>query len=335
MYEHRTPTRIPAAVFGLFFVGTVMAPVRVASAQSPPPTTAETIDRWMTELSNRGRWGDEDELGTLNLITPENRVRAARLVRSGRTVSLSHDYLKERAEDATSPLGHELLGNPQGGYLSDRYTIAYHGYAHSHMDALCHNSLDGIMYNGFPRTTVDSVAGCTRLGITNAKEGVVTRGILMDIARLKGVDYLEPGTPILREDLEAWERQTGIRVGPGDVVFVRAGRWARRAEEGAWATGRDAAGLHASAVPWLHERGVAMLGSDYTNDVLPSLVEGVPQPVHLLTLVAMGLWLFDNLDLEALAEAAADEGRWEFMFVAAPLAVPGGTGAPLNPLAIF
>jgi len=335
MYEHRAPTRIPAAIVGLFVVGTVLAPVRGISAQSVPPTTAETIDRWMTELSNRGRWGDDDELGTLNLITPENRVHAAGLVRSGRTVSLSHDYLKERAEDATSPLGHELLGNPQAGYLSDRYTIAYHGYAHSHMDALCHNSLDGVMYNGFPRTTVDSVAGCTRLGITNAKEGVVTRGVLMDIARLKGVDYLEPGTPILREDLEAWERQTGIQVGPGDVVFVRAGRWARRAEEGAWATGRDAAGLHASAVPWLHERGVAMLGSDYTNDVLPSLVDGVSQPVHLLTLVAMGLWLFDNLDLEALAEAAADEGRWEFMFVAAPLAVPGGTGAPLNPLAIF
>jgi kynurenine formamidase len=248
---------------------------------------------------------------------------------------LSHDYLKERAADATSPWGQQLLGNPQAGYLSDRYTIAYHGYAHSHMDALCHNSLDGVMYNGFSRATVDSIAGCTRLGITNAKQGIVTRGVLMDIARLKGVDYLEPGTPIYVEDLEAWEREAGITVGPGDVVFVRAGRWARRAEEGAWATGRTAAGLHASAVPWLHERGVAMLGSDYTSDVLPSLVEGVAQPVHLLTLVAMGLWLFDNLDLEAVAEAAADQNRWEFMFVAAPLAVPGGTGAPLNPLAIF
>jgi kynurenine formamidase len=313
-----------------------LAPVSL-SAQARPAVTSETIDRWMTELSNRGRWGADDEKGTINLITPEMRVRAAGLVRTGVTVSLSHDYLKERAEDATSPLAQELLGSPQAGYLSDRYTIAYHGYAHSHMDALCHNSLDGVMYNGFPRTTVDTLSdeGCTRLGITNWKQGIVTRGVLMDIARLKGVEYLEPGTPIYADDLEAWERQSGITVGPGDVVFVRAGRWARRAEEGPWATGREASGLHASAVPWLHARDVAMLGSDYTNDVLPSQVEGVSQPVHLLTLVAMGLPLFDNLDLEALADEAAREGRWEFMFVAAPLAVPGGTGAPLNPLAIF
>lgn len=328
----RSPVVLSSA---LLVLCALMAP-GAATAQNVPPVDADTIERWMAELSNTGRWGVDDELGTLNLITPEHRVRAAALVQSGRTASLSHDYLKERAADATSPWGHELLGNPAAGYLSDRYTIAYHGYAHSHMDALCHNSLDGVMYNGFARgTTVDSAAGCTRLGITNVREGIVSRGVLMDIARLKGVEYLEPGTPILVEDLEAWEREAGIRVGPGDVVFVRAGRWARRAETGPWATGREAAGLHASAVPWLHERGVAMLGSDYTNDVLPSLVEGVSQPVHLLTLVAMGMWLFDNLDLEDVATLAAEEGRWEFMFVAAPLRVPGGTGAPLNPLAVF
>jgi kynurenine formamidase len=179
------------------------------------------------------------------------------------------------------------------------------------------------------------VAGCVRLGITNAKQGVVTRGILLDIARLKGVEYLEPGAPIYVEDLEAAEREAGVRVGPGDVLFVRAGRWARRADEGPWATGQIAAGLHASVAPWLHERGVAMLGSDYTSDVLPSGVEGVAMPIHQLTLVSMGMWLFDNLDLEAVAAEAVEQGRWEFMLVAAPLAVPGGTGAPLNPVAIF
>jgi poly(3-hydroxybutyrate) depolymerase/kynurenine formamidase len=297
--------------------------------------TRETIERWAVELSNAGRWGPDDELGTLNLITPEHRVRAARLVTEGISVSLSHDYIKERAEDATSPWGHELLGPVTAGFLSDRYTIAYHGFAHSHMDALCHNSVAGVMYNGISRETVDTAEGCVRLGITNAKQGVVTRGILMDIARLKGVEYLEPGTPIFVEDLEAWERQAGVRVGPGDVVLLRAGRWARRADEGAWATGQLAAGLHASVAPWLHERGVAMLGADYTNDALPSGVEGVPMPIHQLTLVSMGMWLFDNLDLEAVAETAAEQRRWEFMLVAAPLAVPGGTGAPLNPVAIF
>jgi len=324
---------VAAALAGLL-VGCGAAPAQL-SAQEHPRATRADVDRWATELSNRGRWGLDDQLGTLNLITPELRVRAARLVTEGISVSLSHDYIKEAAEDATSPLGHELLGSPQAGFLSDRYTIAYHGYAHSHMDALCHNSSEGLMYNGISRETVDSIAGCRNLGITTAKQGVVTRGILIDIARLKGVEYLEPGTPIFVEDIEAWEREAGVRVGPGDVVFVRAGRWARRAQEGPWATGRLGAGLDASVARWLRERGVAMLGSDYINDVLPSGVEGIALPVHLLTLVTMGMWLFDNLDLEAVAEVAAEQGRWEFMLVAAPLAVPGGTGAPLNPVAIF
>lgn len=323
----------------LMLAAIATAAVAPLAAQSRPVVTAETVQRWERELSNRGRWGADDELGTLNLITPENRVRAAGLVREGITVSLSHDYIKERAEDATSPWGHDILGSPTtAAFISDRYTIAYHGYAHSHMDALCHNSSGGSMYNGISRTTVDSVAngdGCVRLGIDNAKQGIVTRGILIDIARLKGVEYLEPGTAIYVEDLEAWERQAGVRVGPGDVLFVRAGRWARREETGPWATGRLGAGLHASVAPWLKERGVAMLGSDYINDVLPSQVEGVAMPIHLLTLVTMGMWLFDNLDLEAVADVAAEQGRWEFMLVAAPLAVPGGTGAPLNPVAIF
>ena len=308
------------------------------AAQAPPTVTAAMIQQWQRELSNQGRWGANDQLGTLNLIAPEHRVRAARLVTEGVSVSLSHDYLKERAEDATSPFGHEILGSPSAGYISDRYTVSYHGYAHSHMDALCHNSSGGLMYNGIPRTTVDSIPGgdgCTQLGIDNAKQGVVTRGVLLDIARLKGVEYLEPGTPITIADLEAAEREAGVRVGEGDVLLVRAGRWARREETGPWATGRLGAGLHASVLPWLRQRGIAMLGSDYISDVLPSQVEGVAQPIHLVTLVTMGLWLFDNLDLEAVAAEAAEQDRWEFMLVAAPLAVPGGTGAPLNPVAIF
>jgi kynurenine formamidase len=313
----------------LFLLGSASA----VSAQSPGEVTPETIDRWMVELSNTGRWGAADERGTLNLITPEIMAAAASLVRAGVSVSLSHDYIKEAAEDATSPFGHEMIG--QGMFTSDRFTVAYHGFAHSHMDALCHMAHEGEMYNGFARADAIHEEGCENLGITNAKQGIVTRGILMDIARLKGVDYLEPGDPIYVADLEAWEERTGIRVGPGDVLLVRSGRWARRAEHGPWATGRLAAGLHASVAPWLHERGVAMIGSDYTNDQLPSGIPGVAMPIHQLTLVAMGMPLFDNLDLEDLARTAVEQDRWEFMFVAAPLAVPGGTGAPLNPLAIF
>ena len=298
--------------------------------------TASTVAQWMDDLSNWGRWGDDDQLGTVNLITPEKRRQAVGLARSGTSVSLSHNYLKEPAEDATSPFSHEMLGiDRPGPFRSDRYSIAYHGYAHSHMDSLCHMMHDGRMYNGFIRDDEVTPRGCNRLAIINYKQGIVTRGILMDIARLKGEVYLEPGTPIYVEDLEAWEREADVRVESGDIIFVRSGRWARRAEIGAWQTGQLAVGLHASVAPWLRERGVAMLGSDYTNDALPSGVEGVTQPIHQLTIVAMGMPLFDNLDLEAVAVEAARQNRWEFMLVVAPLAVEGGTGSPLNPLAIF
>ena len=222
-----------------------------------------------------------------------------------------------------------------GPFRSDRYTFAYHGYAHSHMDSLCHMMYEGRMYNGFVRDDEVTEAGCAKLAIINFKQGIVTRGILMDIARFKGVEYLDPGTPIYVEDLQAWERQAGVEVESGDIVFVWTGRWARRAETGPWATGRESAGLHASVTPWLRERGVAMLGSDGTNDVIPSGVDGVMQPIHQLTLVAMGMPLFDNLDLEAVAREAARQNRWEFLLVAAPLGVDAGTGSPLNPLAIF
>ena len=321
-----------------FVIGVALHVVtgRATQAQTSHDVTAAMVDRWMTELSNWGRWGDDDQMGAVNLITPAKRREAIALAREGVSVSLSHNYLTERAEDATSPIGHEMLGIERPGpFRSDRYTFAYHGYAHSHMDSLCHMMHDGRMYNGFVRDDEVTAAGCNRLAIINFKQGIITRGILMDIARLKGVEYLEPGTPIYAEDLEAWEREAGVTIESGDIIFVRAGRWARRAEQGAWATGREAAGLHASAAPWLHARGIAMLGSDYTNDALPSQVDGVTQPIHQLTLVAMGIPLFDNLDLEAVAAEAARQNRWEFMLVAAPLAMDGGTGSPLNPLAIF
>jgi kynurenine formamidase len=203
------------------------------------------------------------------------------------------------------------------------------------MDALCHDSYEGKLYNGFPRSTVTQQAGCTKAGITNFKQGIVARALLFDIARLKGVPYLEPGLPVYVEDLEAWEKQARVKAGPGDILLVRTGRWARRAEKGAWATGMQSAGLHASALPWIKARDVAMLGSDSVSDVVPSRVEGVTLPIHQVTLVAIGMPLFDNLDLEAVAAEAAKRGRWEFLVTAAPLAVERGSGSPLNPLAIF
>jgi len=335
MRSHPKSMFLPIAL-AAFLVCSLSATAHVIRAQSSRDVTAEMVATWMTDLSNWGRWGDGDQLGTLNLITPDKRRQAVGLARTGTSVSLSHNYLKQQAADATSPFAHEMLRvDSPGPFRSDRYTIAYHGFAHSHMDSLCHMMHEGRMYNGFVRDDEVTATGCNRLDITNFKQGIVTRGILMDIARLKGAEYLEPGTPIYVEDLEAWERDAGVRVESGDILFVRSGRWARRAARGPWATGEEAAGLHASVMPWLRARGVAMLGSDDTNDVRPSGVDGVTQPVHQLTIVAMGMPLFDNLDLEAVAVEAARQNRWEFMLVAAPLAVEGGTGSPLNPLAIF
>jgi kynurenine formamidase len=290
----------------------------------------------MVELSNWGRWGPNDQLGTLNLITPDRRAEAAEQVRLGLSVSLSHDYLKEEAADAASPLRHEMNGvGPTGTWITDRLDVSYHGYAHSHVDALCHMAHEGRVYNGTARSEVATEDGCTQLDITVMKNGIVGRGVLMDIARLKGVEYLDPATLIYPDDLEEWERASGFRVQSGDILFVRSGRWARRAALGPWNTGNLAPGLHVSVVPWLKERGVAMMGSDYTNDRLPHGIEGAVMPIHQLTIVAMGMPLFDNLDLEYLARVAADQQRWTFMLVAAPLAVPGATGSPLNPIAIF
>ncbi len=323
-----------AAAAGALAIGIALS--GPLAAQESQDVTGATVEQWMTDLSNWGRWGDDDQAGTLNLVTPEKRAAAAALVTAGIPVSLSHTYLTEPDVEATFPVVYEMLGPDRPGpFRSDRYTFAYHGYAHSHMDSLCHMMHDGRMYNGFVRDEEVTADGCAKLAVINFKQGIVSRGVLMDIPRLRGVDYLEPGTAIHVEDLEAWEREAGVRVETGDVLFVRTGRWARRAEHGPWEMNRDAAGLHASVAPWLRERGVAMLGADGTNDVLPSGVEGVTQPIHQLTIIAMGMPLFDNLDLEAVAAEAARRNRWDFLLVAAPLAVDGGTGSPLNPLAIF
>ena len=167
------------------------------------------------------------------------------------------------------------------------------------------------------------------------KQGVITRGILLDFPRLKGVPYLEPQTPIYIEDIEAWEREAGIRVSSGDVIFVYTGRWARREAVGPWQVSGNSAGLHASVLPWIKERDVAFVGSDAATDVMPSMVDGITQPVHTMLIAGLGSNIFDNMDLEALAETARALGRWEFMLTAGPIPVTGGTGSPLNPIAVF
>ena len=295
------------------------------------PRNQQEFDEMFQELSNWGRWGPNDERGTLNLITPEKSREAAMLVRSGVTVSLAHNPMPEEAPDNPATAFEHEMGQ---SLRSDTYRFTYHGYGVSHIDALCHFAHNGRLYNDVPLSE-NTPAGCGRLGIHNLKSGIVTRGILLDFPRLKGVPYLEPQTPIYVEDIEAWEREAGVRVSAGDVIFVRTGRWARREALGPWQVSGNSAGLHASVLPWIKERDVAFVGSDAATDVMPSMVEGITQPVHTLLIAGLGANIFDNMDLEELAETAAREGRWEFLLTAGPIPVTGGTGSPLNPIAVF
>jgi len=303
-------------------------------AADPRKTTKAEIDGWMASLSNWGRWGPSDQIGTLNLITPDKRKQALKLVKEGTAVSLAHTIDKEQAPDSPRPLGQQMTLDA-GGHAMDLYTIWYHGSVITHIDSLCHYSFEGKIYNGYDRAKIAQGPGCPSNGIEHHKNGIMTRGILVDLPRMKNVPYLEPGTSVYASDLEAWEKFAGIKIGSGDAVFLRTGRWARRAEKGAWNVAANAAGYHASVMPWLKQRDVALLGNDGVNDVQPSGVEGSPRPIHQLAIVALGLPLVDVMDLEAVAETAARLRRWEFLLTAAAVPVLGGTGFPLNPIATF
>jgi kynurenine formamidase len=216
---------------------------------------------------------------------------------------------------------------------SDTLTISYHGLVHTHMDAFCHRAYKGLMYNGMPMTSVTEAA-CEKGSVFPWKQGIVTRGVLMDIPRLKGVEHLEPGTRIYPEDLDAWTKKARITVQPGDVVLVRTGRWALRDAKGPYDVSK-LAGLYITSAKWLKDHDVAVLGGDGAQDVRPSGIEGISEPIHALSLIAMGMPIFDSLDLESVAREAARRNRWEFLVMAAPAAIPGATGSQFNPIAVF
>jgi kynurenine formamidase len=309
-----------------------VSPVTSAQGTASKPVSDAQYERWKKELSNWGRWGKDDQIGALNLITPAKRRQAAALVKDGVSVSLAADADTVKAVDNPSP--YEVT---MQGISSDRIAVSYHGIAHTHLDSLAHINENGVFYNGYtPDADTVVKQGHAKNSIHNVKNGILTRGILIDIPRLKGVPYLEPGTPIYVEDLEAWEKQAGVKVSPGDALFVRTGVWARRAALGPWLRGRAeggrSAGLDPSVIPWLKQRDVALLGSDHPQYVSPGSPRGA---VHDFALVYLGVHLFDNCDLEALAAAAAARKRWEFMLTASPLPIRGGTGSPLNPIATF
>ena len=295
------------------------------------PVTPDDLARWKTEISNWGRWGADDELGTLNLITPAKRREAAGLIRDGIPVSMALEMDPVEAVDNSIPFEQEFYR--VGG---DEWTIHFHGAGITHVDSLAHIFDDGVAYNGYaPTDEVMLSRGPERGGIDVMRTGIMTRGILMDIPRLKGVDYLEPGTRILPEDLEAWEAQAGVRVSSGDALFIRIGRWARRAEVGPWSVHQEVAGLDPSVIPWLRERDVAILGSESSMDVAPPPGDLGRLVLHNFALVYLGIHVLDNMDLTAVGDAAAERNRWEFAVTFSPLIVRGGTGSAVNPIATF
>jgi kynurenine formamidase len=303
--------------------------------------TAVEFAALFDSVQSWGRWGSGDELGALNRLTAERVAAAADLVRSGVVVSLSLPLNTRLAPDCPSPAEFRMtqhndaeLGLGSMGFAKDFVGVDYHSDGHTHIDALCHVAYEGRLYNGVGAGSV-TADGAAAEAIDGVKDGLVGRGVLLDVPRLRDVPWLEPGEHVFPEDLEAAERAQGVTIDEGDILLVRTGHARRLAELGSWDTGLCKAGLHPTAMPLLAERGVAALGSDGNSDTAPSTTEGVAFPIHVLALNAMGVLLLDYLQFEDLRGACESAGRWEFLCVTAPLRIAGGTGSPVNPLAIL
>lgn len=301
---------------------------------------AQGFDDLREEVSNWGRWGARDERGVHNLMTADRVVQGARLVRTGRVVSLAHDLDTSAGPDNPKPALHYMTqrsdvdqGEPRVNM--DFIGTDFHGKSVTHLDALCHCNFRGQLFNGVPAgESVDSRGGSFG-SVLNLSAGLVARAVLLDVPRTRGVDWVEPGTSVGPEELQRIGEGHGLRPGPGDMVFVRTGHRRRRDVLGAWDPSDFSAGVHPRVMSWLRERDVAVLGGDGDSDARPSPVPGVDSPIHALALATMGVHLLDNMNLEDLARACEQEGRWEFLCVVAPLRVPGGTGSPVNPVAVF
>jgi kynurenine formamidase len=283
-------------------------------------------------------WGPGDRLGTLNSISPAEVVSAASDVRDGRTVSLAAPIESRTAPDNPDPAVHEMTGQADSAsglsFATDRLAMNIHGNADSHIDALCHVIFDGKLYNGIAADVV-TAAGAAELSIDVAANGIVGRGLLLDIPRLRGVPWLEPGDHVTADDLLGAESAQSDRIEEGDLLFVRVGHRARRRSLGPWDAAQARAGLHPAALELLAERRIAVLGSDGNNDTAPSAAEGADFPVHVLAINAMGLHLLDYLEFDALVGLCEELRRWSFLCVVAPLRLRAGTGSPVNPIAIF
>jgi len=303
-----------------------------------PAVSRAEFDELFAAVRAWGTW-EHPERGAGNRLTPARTLAASGLVRTGQVVAMALPWNTVPGPDNAKPALHYMsdLGDaepPEPSTHKDFIAVDYHGKAVSHLDALSHIAYRGELFDGrAAREVVDT--GGARFGSVDQLGPIATRGVLLDIPVERGVDWLEPGQAVHASDLLAAEERLGVRIGEGDAVLLRSGHFLRRRRLGAWDPSAASAGLHVDAMPLLAERGIALLGGDGDSDVRPSPVPGVHSPIHILAITAMGVPLLDNLDLEALSAACAEAGRYEFLLVVAPLNIPGGTGSPVNPIAIL
>ena len=302
--------------------------------------TFEEFDSLFEKLKNWGRWGNDDELGALNFLGDADVVEAVKLVKTGRRVTLGRPLDTLAGPDNGHPALHYMthMGDKRSDeptYYTDFIGVDFHGKSASHMDALAHIAYKGLLYNGKPAGEVVVSTGSSFAPISRLAKGVVARGVLLDAALARGVDWVEPPAALGPSDLEDIAASLGVEGRRGDVALLRSGQMARRRALGPWDPDQSGVGLAVTALEWLAHRQVALLGGDGDSDARPSPVEGVGAPVHVLAINALGMCLLDNLDLEALSAACAEVGSFEFLLVVAPLIVPGGTGSPVNPIAVL
>lgn len=289
------------------------------------------VEAYFKDVNNWGRWGDGDELGTANLITPDKQATARALARSGRTVSLARHIIPQPARTyyVTYPVQRQ-----RADFVLDRFGLVYHGHTVTHIDALCHVAFDGELYNGRPFKQSLTNAGALWCPIDPLFGGLTTRGVLLDVAAGRQEGYVTVGNPVTPRDLDAAAARAGLKVEPGDVVVVRSGKDAFVTAHPDWTPNVSPhPGLHLSCITWFREHDIAAIAWDMMDE-RPSGYDGFGMGTHM-AIPFLGLILIDNVNPEPLAVACQEEGRSEFFFTATPVPLVGSTGAPTNPLAIF
>jgi kynurenine formamidase len=304
--------------------------------------TEDEVLAYFDSCSNWGRWGEDDELGTLNFLTPELVARASSSVSTGQSISCSR-FLAPRP---SRWIGYEYLHrmNSSGeaapkvgaGAATDWFGLSFHGFEHTHLDSHSHLFWNGKMYNDRNADLCTTARGALIGGVEPALGGIIGRGLLVDGPLVRDKAWLEPGEGIGPKELDSWFASRGTEPESGDILWLRTGRDAAEAAGQEYDLGFDGSpGLAASCLPWLRAHDISMIVSDVATDVRPTQYEKMPDPVHIVGIVAMGLWVVDNAAMGELSVACSTSGRYEFMSVVVPLALRRATGSPVNPIAIF